>query len=69
MSDKNIPPLPWTIEVGDARLLIGSEDTEEPGRVDEIVFSMDYEDGGGINREIEMARAKFIVEAVNRLRR
>jgi hypothetical protein len=38
---------------------------DAPDRVDEIVFRMDYEDGGGINREIEMARAKFIVEAVN----
>ena len=60
----DIPPLPWTIQVGKRQLVIGSANPDLPGEVDEIVFTMNYEDGF-VNREIEMARAKFILDAVN----
>jgi hypothetical protein len=60
----DIPPLPWTFQVGKRQLVIGSANPDLPGEVDEIVFTMNYEDGF-VNREIEMARAKFILDAVN----
>jgi hypothetical protein len=52
------------LQVGKRQLVIGSANPDLPGEVDEIVFTMNYEDGF-VNREIEMARAKFILDAVN----
>ncbi len=63
-SDDYIPPLPWGIQVAANKLLIGSLSPDQPETVDEIVFTMDFEDGV-VNRDIEYARAKFIVTAVN----
>jgi len=39
-----------------------------PNRVDETVFWMEYGEDEGVNPAIELARAKFIIEAVNRQR-
>jgi hypothetical protein len=64
MTDDIIPPTPWGIQVSEKFLLIGSVSPEEPERVDEIVCRVDYEQGV-VNREIELARAQFIVAAVN----
>lgn len=41
----DIPPLPWTFQVGKRQLVIGSANPDLPGEVDEIVFTMNYEDG------------------------
>jgi hypothetical protein len=61
--DDMIPPTPWGIQISGDHLRIGSVSPEEPDRVDETVFVMDF--GEDVNREIELARAQFIVAAVN----
>jgi hypothetical protein len=67
--DDFIPPRPWGIEISGNYLLIGSVTPEQPDRVDETVFRMEYgEDEHRVNRAVELARAKFIVQAVNRHR-
>jgi hypothetical protein len=66
MTDDMIPPRPWGIQICGDYLRIGSVSPDDPDHVDETVFHIDYDDS--TNREIEMARAKFIVDAVNRHR-
>jgi hypothetical protein len=66
--DDMIPPRPWGIEICGNYLRIGSVAPDQPNRVDETVFWMEYGEDEGVNPAIELARAKFIIEAVNRQR-
>ena len=58
-----IPPTPWGIESHDKFLRVCS--LEDDGSFGEVVFYMNHDDQLGEHQPIEMARAKFIVQAVN----
>jgi hypothetical protein len=58
-----IPPRPWGIEEHETYLRVGS--LAENGTIDETVFTISLE---GANLLTELARARFIIDAVNKHR-
>ena len=62
-TDDAIPPTPWGIESHDKFLRVCA--LEDDGSFGEVVFYMNHDDQQGEHQPTEMARAKFIVAAVN----